>query len=44
LQLVQNVEDYGIELYAGYRFHTLDRDDADFDDIHVFSAGSRIRF
>jgi len=44
LQFVQNIEGYGIEFFAGYRFHSLDRDDADFDDIHVFSAGSRIKF
>lgn len=43
-QLVQDITDFGVEFYAGFRFHKLDRDDADFDDIHVWSAGSRVRF
>jgi hypothetical protein len=42
--MVQTVSDWGIELFGGYRWHSLDRDDADFDDVNVFSAGSRIRF
>jgi uncharacterized coiled-coil protein SlyX len=41
---VQNIADFGIEFYGGYRFHSLDRNDADFDDIHVFAIGSRVRF
>lgn len=44
LFLVQGIADFGIEFYGGYRYHTLDRDDADFDDIHAFSLGSRVRF
>jgi hypothetical protein len=41
---VQAIEDFGVEFYGGYRFHSLDRDDADFDDIHTVSIGSRIKF
>jgi hypothetical protein len=41
---VQGIKDFGIEAYAGYRWHELDRDGADFNDIHVFSVGSRVRF
>jgi len=42
--LVQNIADFGIELYGGYRFYSLDRDGANFDDIHVFALGTRVRF
>jgi hypothetical protein len=42
--LVQNINDFGIELYGGYRLYTLDRNGADFDDIHVFALGTRVRF
>lgn len=41
---VQTISDFGIDLYGGYRWHKLDRSGADFDDIHTFSLGSRIRF
>ncbi len=41
---VQAVRDWGIELYAGYRWHKLDRDGTDFADIHTFSLGTRVRF
>lgn len=41
---VQAIRDFGIELYGGYRWHELDRDGTDFEDIHVFSLGSRVRF
>lgn len=41
---VQDIRDWGIELYGGYRWHELDRRGADFDDIHTFSLGSRVRF
>lgn len=42
--MVQTISDWGVELFGGYRWHTLDRDDTDFEDVHVFSAGSRVRF
>ena len=41
---VQNITNLGIDLYGGYRLHTLDRDGADFDDIHTFTLGTRVRF
>lgn len=41
---VQNIEDFGIELYGLYRWHTLDRNGADFDDVHIFTLGTRVRF
>lgn len=41
---VQNLSDWGVELFAGYRWHSLDRDGADFDDIHVVTGGSRVKF
>jgi hypothetical protein len=41
---VQNITDLGFELYGGYRIHSLDRDGADFDDIHTFTLGTRVRF
>jgi len=41
---VQDIRGWGIELYGGYRWHELDRKGADFDDIHTFSLGSRVRF
>lgn len=44
LAFVQNVTDFGIELYGLYRWHTLDRNGADFDDIHIFTLGTRVRF
>lgn len=44
LFVVQNISDFGMEVYGGYRFHSLDRDGADFDDIHVLALGTRVRF
>ena len=44
LLAVQAIKDYGIEVFAAYRWHELDRDGTDFDDIHVLSLGSRVRF
>jgi predicted porin len=41
---VQDIEDYGIELYGSYRFHALDRPGSNFADIHTFSLGTRVRF
>jgi len=36
LAAVHNIPDWGTELYMAYRGHKLDRDNRDFDDIHVF--------
>ena len=44
LAFVQNVKDFGIELYGLYGWHTLDRNGSDFDDIHTFTLGTRVRF
>jgi hypothetical protein len=44
LFVVQGIDGYGIEFFAGYRLHSLDRNDANFDDIHTFSLGSRVKF
>jgi hypothetical protein len=41
---VQTIRDFGIDLYGGYRLHALDRQGADFDDIHTFTLGTRVRF
>ncbi|MGH1481780.1 MAG: hypothetical protein ACRBM6_24125 [Geminicoccales bacterium] len=41
---VQNVDRIGTELYAGYRFHSLDRNGEDFDDINALLVGARVKF
>lgn len=44
LAAVHNIPDWGTELYLAYRLHQLDRDATDFDDIHVFWSGARVKF
>ena len=44
LSAVQNITDFGLELYGLYRWHELDRNGSDFDDIHIFTLGTRVRF
>ncbi|MDF1551581.1 MAG: hypothetical protein P1P84_00900 [Deferrisomatales bacterium] len=44
VQLVQKLDEYGTELYAGYRSHDLDRKGGDFDTISGFLAGARVKF
>jgi hypothetical protein len=41
---VQNIKNYGIELFGLYRWHELDRRGADFADVHIFTLGTRVRF
>ena len=41
---VQNVDSVGVDIYAGYRWHELDRTGTDFDDINAFLFGSRVKF
>lgn len=41
---VQNISDWGTELYITYRLHYLDRDGADFNDINAVMSGARIKF
>lgn len=42
--VVQQWQEYGVEFYGGYRWHTLDESAASYDDIHVISAGTRVKF
>ena len=45
LAVVQQVEEYGTELYALYRNYSLDRDvEPDVQDIDVFSLGAMVKF
>ena len=44
LAAVHNISDWGTEVYMAYRNHQLDRDGSDFDDIHVFWTGARVKF
>lgn len=45
LAAVQQFDDYGSELFAIYRSHSLDRDSGpDVDDIDVISVGARVKF
>jgi len=44
LAAVHNIPDWGTEVYMAYRNHQLDRDRRDFDDIHVFWTGARVKF
>ena len=41
---VQNITDWGTEFYLSYRWHSLDRDNADYDDINGVMAGARVKF
>lgn len=41
---VQFVPKYATEMFAGVRWHSLDRDDADFQDILAGVTGARVRF
>ena len=42
--LVQHFDPWGAEWYLGYRHHTLDRDNGNFDDINTFVSGFRVKF
>ncbi len=41
---VHNLTDWGTEVYLAYRNYKLDSDASDFDDIHTFWAGARVKF
>ncbi len=43
-QVVQDFPEWGSEYYIGYRWHELDRDLADFDDINALMTGVRVKF
>ena len=36
------VDEYGVQLYSQFRWYTVDR--GDFDDIHLGTVGSLVRF
>ena len=42
--VVQYLEDYGTEFFAGVRVYDLDRDDLDTDEIIVGNFGTRVKF
>ena len=44
LQMVQDLADWGSEIYLGYRFHKLDRKGEDYDDINAVMTGMRVKF
>ena len=44
LQMVQDLHDWGSEAFLGYRFHKLDRNGADFDNINAIMTGMRVKF
>ena len=44
LQMVQDLQEWGSEAYLGYRFHKLDRNGADYDNINAIMTGMRVKF
>ncbi|OQX16573.1 MAG: hypothetical protein BWK76_11425 [Desulfobulbaceae bacterium A2] len=44
LAVVQDLKDYGTELFLGYRLYSLDRVKKDYDDISGVMAGARVKF
>ena len=42
--LVQHFDPWGSEWYLAYRYHTLDRDNENFDDINAVMSGFRVKF
>ena len=44
LQMVQDLQDWGSEAYIGYRFHKLDRDAVNYDNINAIMTGMRVKF
>ena len=44
LAFVQNIVDWGTELYIAYRWHELVRDNEDYDSINAVMSGGRIKF
>lgn len=43
-QIVQDFPEWGSEYYLGYRWHELDRDLTDYDDINALMTGVRVKF
>ncbi len=44
LQMVQDLQEWGSEAYLGYRFHKLDRNGVDYDNINAIMTGMRVKF
>ena len=44
LQMVQDLQEWGSEAYLGYRFHKLDRNGLDYDNINAIMSGMRVKF
>ncbi len=44
LQLVQNLDRFGTELYLGYRHYSLDRTATNVEDINALLTGARVKF
>ncbi len=46
VQVVQDIPDWGMEYYLGYRWHELDRGEGstDFDDVNAVMSGVRMKF
>ena len=44
LQMVQDLQEWGTEAYLGYRFHKLDRNGVDYDNINAIMTGMRVKF
>jgi hypothetical protein len=42
--MVQNIDPVATELYAGYRYDDLSRNNADFDPINAVLTGARVKF
>ncbi len=43
-QFAQNLEKWGAEYYFGFRYHSLDRDNKDYEDINSILSGFRVKF
>lgn len=44
LAYVQNIKEWGTELYLAYRWYELDREHEEYDDINAAMSGARIKF
>jgi hypothetical protein len=44
LAYVQNIKEWGTELYLAYRWYELDREDEEYEDINAVMSGARIKF
>lgn len=44
IQFVQKVTDWSSEFYMGYRWHKLDRDGTDYDNVSALLTGARFKF